>query len=248
MNNGQSILKVDGICTKFGNNSVHKNLSFELEAGQVVAIIGGSGSGKSVLLKEILGLLRPDSGQIHLLGTNVWEAGEAELASVRNRIGVLFQDGALFSALSVGENVAVPFKEHTDLSDDQIEPLVKLKLLLSGLNSDVESKMPSELSGGMRKRVALARALALEPEILFLDEPTSGLDPITARAFDSLVRTLCDNLGITIVMVTHDLDTLAGIVDRILALADGKVLANGSFNEVAKVNHPWIKEYFSSRV
>jgi phospholipid/cholesterol/gamma-HCH transport system ATP-binding protein len=161
---------------------------------------------------------------------------------------VLFQNGALFSALTVGENIAVPLRENTDLPRKTIDQLVELRLGLSGLPVSVAAKLPAELSGGMRKRAALARALALEPELLFLDEPTSGLDPINARAFDSLVRTLCDGIGLTIVMVTHDLDTLSGIVDRVVALADGKVLAEGTVAEVSRVDHPWIKSYFSARV
>jgi phospholipid/cholesterol/gamma-HCH transport system ATP-binding protein len=242
------IIEVKDIVTRFGETTVHDGVTFSITPGQIVAIIGGSGCGKSVLLKEAIGLLRPTSGSISICGHDVWSASEVELEELRKRYGVLFQNGALFSALTVGENVAVPLREETTLPPDVINAIVELRLGLSGLPVSVATKMPAELSGGMRKRAALARALALEPELLFLDEPTSGLDPINARAFDQLVRTLCDGIGLTVVMVTHDLDTLESIVDTVIALADGKVLAQGPVNEVAKVEHPWIKSYFSARV
>jgi len=242
------LISVENIVTRFGSTSVHDGVTFTIDPGQIVALIGGSGCGKSVLLKEAIGLLRPTAGRICIAGHDVWTASEGELREIRRRYGVLFQNGALFSALTVGENVAVPLRENTRLRRDTIDQLVELRLGLSGLPVSVAAKLPAELSGGMRKRAALARALALEPELLFLDEPTSGLDPINARAFDSLVRTLCDGIGLTIVMVTHDLDTLSGIVDRVVALADGKVLAEGSVAEVSSVDHPWIKSYFSARV
>jgi phospholipid/cholesterol/gamma-HCH transport system ATP-binding protein len=213
----------------------------------VVALIGGSGTGKSVLLKEMIGLLRPTGGRVRLLGTDVWGSTEEEVDALRRRFGMLFQDGALFSSLSVAENIAVPLREHTDLPDALIAPLVGFKLSLVGLSPDTGRKSPAELSGGMRKRVALARALALEPEILFLDEPTSGLDPIGARAFDSLVRALSDSLGLTVFMVTHDLDTLLSIIDRTIALSKGKVIADGPVPAVMRSDHPWIREYFSAR-
>ena len=242
------IIEVKDIVTRFGKTTVHDGVTFSITPGQIVAIIGGSGCGKSVLLKETIGLLRPTSGSISICGHDVWSASEVELEELRKRYGVLFQNGALFSALTVGENVAVPLREDTALPEDIINDIVELRLGLSGLPVSVATKMPAELSGGMRKRAALARALALEPELLFLDEPTSGLDPINARAFDQLVRTLCDGIGLTVVMVTHDLDTLESIVDTVIALADGKVLAQGPVREVAKVEHPWIKSYFSARV
>ena len=200
-----------------------------------------------VLLKEMIGLMRPTAGRVRLLGTDVQGASDAEMNTLRRRFGMLFQDGALFSSLSVADNIAVPLREHTALPESLIAPLVGFKLSLVGLAPDVGKKAPSQLSGGMRKRVALARALALEPEILFLDEPTSGLDPIGARAFDTLVRTLSDSLGLTVFMVTHDLDTILSIIDRVIALSTGKVVANGPVAEVRRTDHPWIQEYFSAR-
>ena len=241
------VLQTEGIVTRFGKDLIHDGISFAVERGQVVALIGGSGTGKSVLLKELIGLLRPTGGRVALFGTDVWSAGEDEMNALRRRFGMLFQDGALFSSLSVAENIAVPFHEHTDLPDDLILALVGFKLSLVGLAPEVGAKTPSQLSGGMRKRVALARALALEPEILFLDEPTSGLDPIGAREFDQLVRALSDSLGLTVFMVTHDLDTLLSIIDRAVALSAGKVIADGPVAQVMKSDHPWLRDYFSAR-
>jgi phospholipid/cholesterol/gamma-HCH transport system ATP-binding protein len=210
-------------------------------------IIGPSGTGKSVCIKHMVGLLYPDEGDVLVHGESVPGMRDDDLFDMRKRFGVLFQDGALFSSLTVAENVAVPFHEHTDLPDALIAPLVGFKLSLVGLAADAGAKAPSELSGGMRKRVALARALALEPEMLFLDEPTSGLDPVNARAFDHLVRVLRDGLGLTVLLVTHDLDTLS-IVDRAVVLSAGKVIANGPVAEVRRTPDPWIREYFSTRV
>lgn len=241
------IISIDSIYTKFGKQVVHKGVTIDIYKGSVVALIGGSGCGKSVLLKEIIGLQRPTSGEIKVFDVDVWKCDEDTLNDVRKRFGILFQNGALFSALNVGDNVGMPLREQGKLSPSVIDELIELKLSLAGLAPSVKHKMPSELSGGMRKRVALARALSLEPELLFLDEPTSGLDPINAREFDKLVRILCDSLGLTVVMVTHDLDTLVGIVDNIVVLAEGKVLASGSYKEVSSVDHPWIRSYFSAR-
>ena len=243
----ENVLEVKDIVTRFGKDVVHDGVSFTVRRGEVAALIGGSGTGKSVLLKEMIGLLRPTSGSVRLLGADVWQSDEEEMNGLRRRFGMLFQDGALFSSLTVAENIAVPFREHTDLADDVIAPLVGFKLSLVGLAPDAGKKTPAQLSGGMRKRVALARALALEPEILFLDEPTSGLDPIGAREFDSLVRALSDSLGLTVFMVTHDIDTLLSIIDRAIALSTGKVIADGPIDAVLKSEHPWIKEYFSAR-
>jgi phospholipid/cholesterol/gamma-HCH transport system ATP-binding protein len=242
-----TVLQVEDIVTRFGLDTVHDGVSFAVQRGEVVALIGGSGTGKSVLLKEMIGLLRPTAGRARLFGTDLWSADDDALNALRRRFGMLFQDGALFSSLTVAENVAVPFHEHTDLPEDLIAALVGFKLSLVGLAPVVGSKSPSQLSGGMRKRVALARALALEPEILFLDEPTSGLDPIGAREFDRLVRALSDSLGLTVFMVTHDLDTLHSIIDRAVALSAGKVIADGPVATVMRSEHPWLKSYFSAR-
>ena len=241
------VIEVEGIVTRFGAQTVHDGVTFRVARGTLVALIGGSGSGKSVLLREMIGLQRPNAGQVRLLGTSLWDASPAELGRVRRRFGMMFQDGALFSSLTVAQNVAVPLHEHTELSDSTINALVALRLLQAGLTVAAGAKKPSALSGGMRKRAAIARAIALEPEILFLDEPTSGLDPITARAFDRLVRSLVDDLGITVFLVTHDLDTLLGVVDRVIVLADGRVLADGTVQAVRAVDQPWLREYFSVR-
>jgi phospholipid/cholesterol/gamma-HCH transport system ATP-binding protein len=243
----ETVLEVQDVVTRFGADVVHDGVSFAVKRGEVVALIGGSGTGKSVLLKEMIGLLKPTAGSVRLLGTDVWNSSQEAIDALRRRFGMLFQDGALFSSLSVAENIAVPLHEHTDLPEALIAPLVGFKLSLVGLSPDTGRKSPAELSGGMRKRVALARALALEPEILFLDEPTSGLDPIGARAFDSLVRALSDSLGLTVFMVTHDLDTLLSIIDRTIALSKGKVIADGPVSAVTGSDHPWIREYFSAR-
>ncbi len=225
---------------------MHDGVGFSVRRGEVVALIGGSGAGKSVLLKEIVGLLRPSAGRIELFGVDVWAASAAALNALRRRFGVLFQDGALFSSLTVAENVAVPFRENTDLPMDLIPSLVALKVALVGLPADACAKLPAQLSGGMRKRAALARALALEPEILFLDEPTSGLDPVGARDFDRLVRVLADSLGLTVFVVTHDMDLLLSIADRAIALAGGKVIADGPVAAVREAPDPWLRDYFAA--
>jgi phospholipid/cholesterol/gamma-HCH transport system ATP-binding protein len=242
-----AVLEVDGVVTRFGRTTIHDGVSFTVGRGEILAIIGGSGTGKSVLLREIIGLLRPTAGTIRLLGTDVWAASAAALTAVRTRFGMMFQDGALFSSLTVAENVATPLAEHAAVPPRLLGPLVRLRIAMAGLPPEAGAKMPSELSGGMRKRAAIARALALEPEVLFLDEPTSGLDPITARAFDGLLRVLCDDLGLTVVVVTHDLDTLLGIVDRVIVLARGKVLTDGPVREVMALDDPWVQSYFSVR-
>lgn len=241
------IIQVENVVTRLGGNLIHDGVSLSVPRGEVVALIGGSGTGKSVLLKEIIGLLQPTSGRIHLFGEDVWAADDAQLMALRRRFGVLFQDGALFSSLTVEQNVAAPLREHTRLSQAECLELARLKIAMVGLPASACSKMPSELSGGMRKRAALARALALDPELLFLDEPTSGLDPISARAFDRLIRLLSDNLGLTVFLVTHDLDTLLSMVDRIIVLAHGKVLGQGTVEEIRKINDPWLQEYFAAR-
>ncbi len=241
------VIDIRGVSTRFGRQVVHDGLDLAIGAGELVAIIGGSGTGKSVLLREIVGLHRPDAGTVKLLGVDVWHAPEAELSAMRRRFGMMFQDGALFSSLTVAANVEVPLRESGLVPEPMIAPLVALRLAQAGLPADAGGKMPSQLSGGMRKRAAIARALALEPEVLFLDEPTSGLDPITARAFDGLLRGLCDDLGITVVVVTHDLDTLLTIAKRIVVLGGGRVAGDGTPAQVMASDDPWIREYFSSR-
>ena len=243
---GDSVIEVDSIVTRFGSAVIHNGISFKVRRGTIMALIGGSGSGKSTVLREIIGLLRPTSGTASLLGRDVWNSSSQEASGLRMRYGVLFQNGALFSALTSGENIAVPLREQAHVSEKLIPDLVSLRLKLVGLPAGTAVKMPSELSGGMKKRVALARALALDPEVVFLDEPTSGLDPISARGFDSLIRTLCDSLGLTVFLVTHDLDTILSITDQVVVLDQAKVIADGPVDEVKKIDHPWIKDYFSS--
>jgi len=240
-------IEIDSVVTRFGAQKVHDGVSFRVPRGEIVAVIGGSGSGKSVLLREIIGLMRPAAGRISVLGTDVWSASEDELTALRRRFGMMFQDGALFSSLNVAQNVATPLIEHANVPPHLLGPLVRLRIALAGLPVEAATKMPSELSGGMRKRAAVARALALEPEVLFLDEPTSGLDPVTARAFDQLLRFLCDDLELTILLVTHDLDMLQGIVDRAIVLSGGKVIADGTVKEVMEVDDPWLQSYFRVR-
>ncbi len=242
-----AVIAVEAIVSRFGAHTVHDGVSFEIGRGELVALIGGSGTGKSVLLREIIGLHPPQGGRVRLLGTDVWQADAGALAAVRRRFGMMFQEGALFSSLDVAANVATPILEHADVPADLLASLVDLRLSLAGLSPDVGRKMPSELSGGMKKRAALARALALEPEVLFLDEPTSGLDPITARAFDRLLQFLCHDLGITVLVITHDLDTLLTIAERVIVLGSGKVVADGTIEEVMAVDDAWIREYFSVR-
>ncbi len=241
------VIEVQDIVTRFGARTVHEGVSFTVERGTLVGLIGSSGSGKSVLLRELIGLQRPTAGRVALLGTDIWQAPPDELDALRRRFGMMFQDGALFSSLSVAQNVAVPLREHTPLAPSTIDALVALRLLQAGLPVEAGARRPSELSGGMRKRAAIARAIALEPELLFLDEPTSGLDPITARGFDRLVRALVDDLGITVVMATHDLDTLLTVVDRVVVLSGGRVLADGHVRDVMTVDDDWVQQYFSVR-
>ncbi len=241
------VIEVSQIVTRLGGALIHDSVSLSVGSGEVVALIGGSGSGKSVLLREMIGLLRPTSGQVRLFGEDVWSLDPVRLNQLRERFGVLFQDGALFSSLNVEQNVAVPLLEHTQLTREESLQLARLKLAMTGLPPDAARKKPSELSGGMRKRAALARALALDPELLFLDEPTSGLDPVSGRAFDHLIRLLSESLGLTVFLVTHDLDTLLSIIDRVIVLADGKVKADGTVGELKQIDDPWLREYFSAR-
>jgi phospholipid/cholesterol/gamma-HCH transport system ATP-binding protein len=236
---------VRGLVNRFGPKTVHEDLDLDMKRGEVLGVIGGSGTGKSVLLRSIVGLHTPNAGEVEVFGEKISDLSRAERLKVERRWGVMFQDGALFSTLTVRENVMAPMVEHTKIPAQLMRELADLKIRLSGLELEAASKKPADLSGGMRKRAALARALALDPELLFLDEPTAGLDPIGAGKFDELVRSLSNALGLTVFLVTHDLDTLAATCDRIAVLSDGKVLAIGTLNEVRENPHPWIQEYFS---
>lgn len=236
-------IRIRGLRTQFGTQVIHDDLDLDVRRGEVIGVVGGSGTGKSVMLREIIGLLRPSGGEIELLGTNVWQANFEQRKAMRTRIGVLFQDGALFSSLTVAENIQVPMREHLNMSKSLMEELAALKIAMVGLPPEAGSKLPSQLSGGMRKRAGLARALALDPDVVFLDEPTAGLDPIGAAAFDQLIRSLQGSLGLTVYMVTHDLDSLAAITDRIAALVDKKVMV-GTMSQLMGADHPWLQEYF----
>jgi phospholipid/cholesterol/gamma-HCH transport system ATP-binding protein len=240
----ETVIEVRGLRNQFGAHLVHDGLDLDVRRGEILGVVGGSGTGKSVLLRSITGLLAPAAGTIRVLGTDVRAAGERELAALSSRIGVMFQDGALFSSLTVSENVEVPLRSIEGLRPAAREGLARLKISLSGLPYDAGDKYPSELSGGMRKRAGLARALALDPEIVFLDEPTAGLDPIGAAAFDTLIRGLSQALDLTVFLVTHDLDTLYAVCDRVAVLAERRVLATGSLDEMLEVDHPWVREYF----
>jgi phospholipid/cholesterol/gamma-HCH transport system ATP-binding protein len=239
----QPIIAVRGLRNQFGAQVIHDNLDLEVRRGEVLGVVGGSGTGKSVLLRTIVGLNRPRAGSIVVLGQDTATLGDAAWEALQQRWGVLFQSGALFSSLTVAQNIQVPMKEHTDLPPKLQSELTALKIELVGLPAEAGAKFPSELSGGMKKRAGLARSLALDPEILFLDEPTAGLDPIGAAAFDQLIRSLQQSLGLTVFMVTHDLDSLGAICDRIAVLVDKKVKV-GTLAEHLKDDHPWIREYF----
>jgi phospholipid/cholesterol/gamma-HCH transport system ATP-binding protein len=231
----------------FGATRVLDHLSLDVRQGEILGLVGGSGSGKSVLLRTIIGLLPKRQGLIEVLGVNLDTASEAQLRALERRWGILFQQGALFSSLSVRENVKFPMRQYLSLSPQLMDEIALAKLEMVGLKVEDGEKLPSELSGGMTKRAALARALALDPEIVFLDEPTSGLDPIAAGDFDMLIRTLQRTLGLTVFMVTHDLESLATVCDRVAVLAEGKVVAIGPLAEVQASAHPWVKSYFLGR-
>jgi len=240
---GAPIIRVRGLKTRLGGRSIHRNLDLDVARGEVLGVVGGSGTGKSVLLRVIVGLLPAAKGTIEIFGRNTAELKEEEWRQLEARWGVLFQDGALFSSLTVAQNIEVPLKEHLKLPHHLMDEIAAMKIALVGLPPDAGAKYPAELSGGMRKRAALARALALDPELLFLDEPTAGLDPIAAAGFDALIRDLQKSLGLTVFLVTHDLDTLITICDRLAVLVDKRVKI-GTIPELLKDQHPWIQSYF----
>ena len=240
----ENVIEVRGLRNQFGDHLVHDNLDLDLRRGEILGVVGGSGTGKSVLLRSIVGLVTPQAGEIRVFGQDIRKLSGPARESVERRWGVNFQDGALFSALTVRENVEVPLRAVPHLSDEDRERLAGLKVSMAGLPVNANPKFPSDLSGGMRKRAGLARALALDPEILFLDEPTAGLDPIGADAFDRLILALRDALNLSVFLVTHDLDTLHTCCDRIAVLAEKHVLATGTMAEMLKVEHPWVHEYF----
>ena len=240
----RNIIELRGLRTQFGSHVVHDQLDLDVRQGEILGVVGGSGSGKSVLLRTIVGLNRAAAGSVRVFGKDLLALPDAERRLEERRFGVLFQKGALFSSMTVTENVAMPLIEHAGLSRAEAERIAAVKIALAGLPAKAGNDYPSDLSGGMIKRAALARALALDPDMLFLDEPTAGLDPIGAAAFDQLILTLRDALGFTVFLITHDLDTLYTICDRVAVLADKKVLINAPINEVEKDPHPWIQEYF----
>jgi len=241
----EPIIRVRDLKVAYGPNVVLEHLDLDIPRGEIIGVIGPSGCGKSVLLRAITGLKPPESGSVEVFGQRLETLSRDERTAIERRWGIMFQDGALFSNLTVRENVMVPMKEHTQISRPLMRGLADMKIRLSGLAASAGDKYPSDLSGGMRKRAALARALALDPELLFLDEPTAGLDPITAAAFDELVRALQRALGLTVFLVTHDVDTLHATCDRIAVLGEKKVLAVGTIPELRQIDHPWIQEYFS---
>jgi len=240
----EAVISVRGVRNQFGRQVIHDGLDLDIHRGEVLGIVGGSGTGKSVLLRTILGLNKPAEGRIQLFGQMRGQMTSAQERAVERRWGVLFQDGALFSSLTVAQNIQVSLREHLHLPQYLMDEIAAVKIALVGLPPEAGPKYPSELSGGMRKRAGLARALALDPEVVFLDEPTAGLDPIGAAAFDDLIKNLQATLGLTVFMVTHDLDSLYAICDRIAVLAEKRVLVTGTVDELMQHAHPWIKEYF----
>jgi len=240
----KAVIEISKLSTRFGDHVVHSDLDLEVRRAEIFALIGGSGAGKSTLLREMILLQRPDSGSVKVLGADLQSLGEEEIVELRQRWGVMFQQGGLFGSLTVTENVGLPLREHTGLEDPLIDEIAAWKLAMAGLTPEVGVQYPSELSGGMLKRASLARALALDPELLFLDEPTAGLDPESAGGVDKLVRGLRDLYGLTIVMITHDLDLLWQVADRVAVLADGKVQGIGSMSELSRMEHPAVRKFF----
>jgi phospholipid/cholesterol/gamma-HCH transport system ATP-binding protein len=241
-----TVICVRGLVNRFGEQLVHENLDLDVQRGEILGVVGGSGTGKSVLMRSIIGLQTPEAGEVTVFGEPMIGREDTEARNVRARWGVLFQGGALFSTLSVAENVQVPIREYYPHIEKQLmDEIAAYKVAMTGLPPDAGPKFPSELSGGMKKRAGLARSLALDPELLFLDEPTAGLDPIGAAAFDDLIRSLKETLGLTVFLITHDLDTLHAICDRVAVLADKRVVAVGTIPELLALDHPWIQEYFN---
>ena len=239
-------ISVRGLRNSFGPQVVHENLDLDVRRGEILGVVGGSGTGKSVLMRSIIGLQRPDEGDVRVFGEDTRDTDTRAAQEIRKRWGILFQGGALFSTLTVAENVEVPIREFYPRIDQALlDEIAAYKIVMTGLPSEAGPKYPAELSGGMRKRAGLARALALDPELLFLDEPTAGLDPVGAAAFDSLTRSLQRTLGLTVFLITHDLDTLYAICDRVAVLADKHVIAVGTIDELLALDHPWIQEYFN---
>ncbi len=241
---GEVIISVEGITVGFGEQTILKGLDIDVYRGEILGVVGGSGTGKSVLMRTILGLNKKREGTVTVYGHDIDKANRQTIASIDRSWGVLFQNGALFSSLTVKQNIQVPMREHMKLSERLMDDLARLKIALVGLPANAADKFPSELSGGMVKRASLARALALDPEVVFLDEPTSGLDPIGAGQFDELIARLRDTLGLTVFMVTHDLDSLVSVCDRIAVLKGGKVLVEGPLQEILRYDDPWLDAYF----
>ena len=240
------LIRVQDLRNQFGEQVVHEHLDLDVRRGEILGVVGGSGTGKSVLLRSIIGLQTPSAGEITVFGEPMIGREDTEAQNVRRRWGVLFQNGALFSTLTVAENVQVPLREYyRRLDPTLLDEIAAYKIAMSGLGPEAGPKYPSELSGGMRKRAALARALSLDPELLFLDEPTAGLDPIGAAAFDALIKSLKETLGLTVFLITHDLDTLYAICDRVAVIADRHVVAVGTIPELLALDQPWIQEYFN---
>ena len=245
MNDAEPIIEVRGLRNSFGDQVIHEGLDLDVRRGEILGVVGGSGTGKSVLMRSIIGLQEPGAGDIKVFGESRSERTEEQEMDLRRRWGVLFQGAALFSTLTVAENVQVPIREYyPKLSPQLLDEIASYKIVMSGLPALAGPKYPNELSGGMKKRAGIARALALDPDLLFLDEPTAGLDPIGAAAFDELIRELRDALGLTVFLITHDLDTLYAICDRVAVLADRQVVAIGTIPELLALNHEWIQEYF----
>jgi phospholipid/cholesterol/gamma-HCH transport system ATP-binding protein len=240
----ETVIEMNNVTTRFGEHVVHSGIDLDVRRAEIFAVIGGSGSGKSTLLREMILLQKPDSGSIRVLGSDLHSLSDEEALALRQRCGVMFQHGGLFGSLNVLENIGLPLHEHTNLGDRLIDEIAAWKLAMVGLKPEVGAQHPSELSGGMMKRASLARALALDPELLFLDEPTAGLDPDSAAGVDELVLKLRDLFGLTIVMITHDLDLLWQVADRVALLADGKVQGIGSMSELARIDKPAIRPFF----